>query len=124
LIIDCEGQLMLVDFGAANEFTSEATGTLVGKHSYMPLEQIRGKAEPRSDLYALGCVLFWLLTGKEAEPLSVCRPREVCADISEQFDAIVEKLTAQEPEGRFLSAKDLMDCLQQLNLPREVLHRA
>ena len=60
--------LMLIDFGAANSFVSTATGTMVGKQSYMAAEQVRGKSTPQSDIYSLGCVLHFLLTAKDPEP--------------------------------------------------------
>jgi len=113
IVIGSTGRLTLIDFGAANEYTSAATGTLVGKQAYMPVEQIRGKAEPRSDLYALGCVLYWLLTGLEAKPLSVCHPGQIKTQIRPALDALVARLTALEPGERFASAADLLAHIEQ-----------
>ena len=110
LIITAQGELTLVDFGAANECVSAATGTLVGKQSYMPIEQIRGKAEPRSDLYALGCTLYFLLTGLDPEPLSELTTTKV----SPALAAILQRLTQFEPVDRFENTGEVNLALSQL----------
>lgn len=68
LVLDSDGPLKIVDFGiailagAATSLT--AAGVTVGTPAYLSPEQAAGQpAEPRSDLYALGCVLYALLTG-------------------------------------------------------------
>ena len=70
LVLDRTGSIKLIDFGAANEFIATATGTLVGKQSYIAPEQFRGHATPQSDIYALGCTLYYLATGADPEALS------------------------------------------------------
>jgi tRNA A-37 threonylcarbamoyl transferase component Bud32 len=100
LILNREGQLCLVDFGAANELIERATGTFIGKQCYMPPEQVRGKAEPASDFYALGCTLFFLLTGKDPQPLATCSPRALNLDVSVTLDWLVRRLTDMEPADR------------------------
>ena len=112
LVIGNTGKITLIDFGAANEFSSSATGTLVGKQAYMPLEQIRGKAEPRSDLYALGCVMYWMLTGTEPEPLSVCHPQKDVFHLSNTIEEVVAKLTELEPEDRYASAGEVLEFMR------------
>lgn len=74
LILNESNKLILIDFGAANYFLREATGTLIGKQAYMPPEQLRGKAVPQSDFYALGCSLNFLLTGEDPVALLPSRP--------------------------------------------------
>ncbi len=62
----CDGQLVLVDFGAAKYATSTAllrTGTSIGSAEYIAPEQARGKAVFASDLYSLGVTCIYLLTG-------------------------------------------------------------
>ena len=65
-LIWSKGQhVYLVDFGAVQDKAAAegATFTVVGTYGYVPLEQFGGRAEPASDLYALGATLIHLLTG-------------------------------------------------------------
>jgi serine/threonine-protein kinase len=98
---------MLIDFGAANAFVSTATGTMVGKQSYMAPEQVRGKATPQSDIYSLGCILFFLLTAKDPEPLAVSHPKTISPSVTDSLDDIVAKCTAQEQELRYKNVDEV-----------------
>ncbi|MGW3295901.1 serine/threonine-protein kinase [Streptomyces xiamenensis] len=71
ILITPAGTVKVLDFGVARAADPGAsgdhltrTGFIVGTPAYMAPEQARGHPEPRSDLYALGCVLFELLTGR------------------------------------------------------------
>ena len=55
----------LIDFGIARGFTARAGQTALGTPGYAPMEQWLGRAEPRSDMYALGAVLHALVSGKK-----------------------------------------------------------
>ncbi|MBS1993703.1 MAG: serine/threonine protein kinase [Cyanobacteria bacterium SZAS LIN-3] len=80
LILDLSDRLKLIDFGVAHEFKSRTTATVVGKHAYLPPEQLRGKPTTQSDLYALAATLHYLLTGEDPVPLTRLNPFEqVCA---------------------------------------------
>ncbi len=74
LILNSKGQLKLIDFNVAQQIQEGSTGTIVGKHAYVPPEQFRGKATSQSDLYAFGATMFYLLTGKDPEPISQSIP--------------------------------------------------
>ncbi len=68
LVLDGDGTLKVVDFGIASlagaSMSLTASGVTLGTPAYLSPEQAAGRpAEPRSDLYALGCVLYALLTG-------------------------------------------------------------
>ncbi len=101
LVLQNDGKLVAIDFGAANEFIGNATGTFVGKHAYIAPEQFRGKASPQSDLYAMGGTLYYLLTGEDPLALSVSDPAEKVA-VSPALAKLVYDLTLTE--GRIASA--------------------
>jgi hypothetical protein len=100
LILRNDGSLVLIDFGAANQFLGSATGTLLGKPAYMAPEQVKGKATPESDLYAFGCTLYFLLVGHDPETLSVAHPRTEVPVISKDLDGLIANLTAPEVSER------------------------
>ena len=108
LVLSVNVGLVLIDFGAANAFIGTATGTMVGKQSYMPPEQLRGKSVPQSDIYALGCTLYFLLTGSDPMPLEIANPGEKTA-VSRDLNALIMKCTAQKVEDRFHSTQEVMD---------------
>ncbi len=95
-----DGNLKLIDFGAANELIGTATGTLVGKQAYISPEQLRGKATKSSDIYALGCSLYFLLTGADPEPLSVSSPKSVRPELSDGVNSLVEQCTDMDSSCR------------------------
>ncbi len=100
LIIKSDESIALIDFGVSNEFVSVATGTLVGKQAYIPPEQIRGKAEPKSDIYAFGATLYFLLVGQDPEPLSVSRAAQALPGVPAEFDELIAACTQLENEDR------------------------
>ncbi|MDZ4835394.1 MAG: serine/threonine-protein kinase [Candidatus Melainabacteria bacterium] len=107
LILRPDGKLKLVDFNVAQQTDSTATGTVVGKHSYLPPEQFRGTPVSQSDLYSLGATLHYLLTGKDPEPISVSRPRRVNPEVSEAMDLFVSRATAMTLEARHQDVAEL-----------------
>lgn len=111
LIINSEGQLTLIDFGAANEMLGTATGTMVGKQSYIAPEQFQGHATEQSDLYALGATMYFMLSGQEAVPMTQASPTKAVAAVSLALNKLVEDLTAQDPAGRPASAHELKERL-------------
>lgn len=109
-----KGEIKLIDFGAANQYVGSATGTIVGKQSYMPPEQLRGKAVIASDLYAFGGTMHFLLTGRDPLPLSLAHPAILVKQLPVAIDAVIAKCTAFEPEDRYQSASEILQELQQL----------
>lgn len=114
LMLRESGELCVIDFGAANHFVGTATGTLIGKQSYIAPEQLRGKAEPRSDIYAFGCTLNFLLTGQDPEPLAVAHPKQQKPAVSEKLDKLVASCTEQEASDRPASAAELRRLFKEL----------
>jgi tRNA A-37 threonylcarbamoyl transferase component Bud32 len=107
LILNSDGVLKLVDFTVAHQSESTATGTVVGKHAYLPPEQFRGKPIPQSDIYALGATLYYLLVGEDPEPITTSHPILKRDDLSPEMDAIVAKATATEASARYASVSDV-----------------
>lgn len=109
LVLADDGGIVLIDFGAANSFVGSATGTLVGKQAYISPEQFRGKAEPKSDVYSLGCTLYFLLTGADPDALQQSHPADSYPGISSGADQLVASCTALEASERIASAAAVKD---------------
>lgn len=112
------GSLALIDFGAANEFIGTATGTVVGKQGYIAPEQFRGKAELKSDIYSLGCMAHFLLTGKEPEALTQSCPKNLNQRITDNMNDLVMQMTCQQADQR-PSAEQAMKTIEMLGYYRE-----
>jgi len=114
LVLRNDGDLMLIDFGAANEFVGTATGTLVGKQAYMAPEQLQGRTTLASDIYAFGASIYFLLTGRDPIPLAVASPRQVVPDLSEALDQLVIACTAFDVVDRIRNTSELLDRVSKL----------
>jgi serine/threonine protein kinase len=114
LVLRSDGQVVLIDFGAANEFIGTATGTFVGKQSFIAPEQFRGKAAISSDIYAFGCTLHFMLTGQEPEALSTSSPKEIDDSISSELNDFIVSCTEMEPRDRFTSAAQMLPILRKM----------
>jgi serine/threonine protein kinase len=115
LICSEQGRIFLIDFGAANDAIGTATGTMVGKQSYISPEQFRGKAVAASDIYAFGGTLHFLLTGKDPIPLSSSHPRALNPLVSRDVDQFIARCTQQNDHDR----PDTTSCAQFVNRLRK-----
>ncbi len=102
LIVQKDGKLKLIDFSIAQGQKSERSNC-AGKHAYTPPEQFRGEACPQSDIYALGATLYFLLTGKDPQPISQSSAEQDCPDVSSQLNQIIKKCTELVLDDRYES---------------------
>lgn len=109
LILGEDGTIVLIDFNVAEQREGFETSTVVGKHSYIPPEQFRGKATTQSDIYSMGCVIYFLLTGNDPEPISISHPKIQVEHLSENIDDFVAKATNPDSNQRFLSIDEMLN---------------
>ncbi len=124
IVINFDGAVKVVDFGIAKAATREVetlAGTLKGKIGYMSPEQCRGLAvDRRSDVFAIGIILYELTTGKrlyhersDFETLKkiiegpVPSPREILPFYPAALNTIVVRCLQKNPEDRYQSAREL-----------------
>lgn len=126
LVLTNEGKLILIDFGAANQFVGKATGTVVGKQAYIPPEQLRGKTVTQSDIYAFAGTLYYLMTGKDPMPLAPSKLKKLIQDADDELDAIVAKCSAFEVNDRYQTAQEVLSVVEPVleRLTREPLVEA
>ncbi|HLG42740.1 MAG TPA: protein kinase [Planctomycetota bacterium] len=126
IIVTPDGTAKLCDFGIARAASVERaltqTGMVVGTPQYMSPEQIDGKpVDIRSDLYSLGCSLYFMVTarppfdGKTLQEVithqltqSPPPPRRYAATLSDPLDLIVMKLLEKSPARRYRTPEDLI----------------
>ncbi|MBZ0185383.1 MAG: protein kinase, partial [Candidatus Obscuribacterales bacterium] len=109
-----DGQLRLIDFGAAREFLEGVTGTMIGKQCYVSPEQLRGDASPRSDVYSFGCTLYFLLTGRDPLALSRSSPAKTM-DCSAQLDQLIMDCTELDEEKRLQSFPEILERIKAMD---------
>lgn len=108
------GKVSLIDFGIARFFNPVSRGTMIGTQGYAPPEQYRGQVEPRSDLYASGATMHYLLTGRDPQneaPFSFPPVRTLNPEISEEMEMVILKTLDPELENRFASADEMLSQL-------------
>lgn len=103
-LIYADGKITLIDFGAASDYVSELTGTMIGKQCYIPPEQFQGHANTQSDLYALGCTLYFVATGTDPEPITQSKPQTG----DPLLDSLIADLTELDPDRRVADARAVL----------------
>lgn len=139
LLFDAHGTVWVADFGLAklaelDDLTK--TGDVVGTLRYMAPEQLTGKADSRTDIYALGLTLYELLTRQPAcdgdtyqklfaqkQSHTFASPRSIDATIPMDLETIVQKALAQEASHRYANAGELSNDLRRFLDDRPILAR-
>jgi eukaryotic-like serine/threonine-protein kinase len=129
LLLEASGRLKLTDFGVARMQDAEATrtqGAMVGTLKYMAPEQVQGqKIDTRADLFAVGVILYQLLTDQrpfdgENEFAIIHQiightppaPSAVNARLPTAIDAVVARALAKKPDDRYASAGEFAAALR------------
>jgi predicted ATPase/tetratricopeptide (TPR) repeat protein len=127
-------QAVITDFGLARALQDDdedrpraesGTKAIIGTPAYMAPEQVRGEAAgPAADIYALGIVLYELVTGtlpfagdtelEVAErrlKADAPSPRSVVPELDERWEAVIRRCLEREPRRRFVRARDVAEAL-------------
>jgi serine/threonine-protein kinase len=132
ILFDEEDRPLLTDFGIAkiletDEATLTGTGMGVGTPEYMAPEQWQGKTSAATDQYALGVVLYELITGRKpysadtpaavaimqaTEPLQA--PSKIVGGITETVEKVLYKALARNPEDRYKNMEEFVLALRRL----------
>ncbi len=135
ILVTYDGHVKIVDFGvakASGKLAETRIGVLKGKYSYMSPEQAAGDPiDARTDIFALGITLYEVTTGvrlfkreTELETLhavidcKVTKPSEIVPKYDREFEAILMKALAHDPDDRFQTAGDLREALEKYLVKR------
>ena len=133
IMVEAGDRVKVTDFGIAKVTNAQdhltVTGTLLGTPSYMSPEQARGlQIDGRSDLFAVGCVIYEMVTGRKAfrgesitglifkiiteEPPPITDP-----EVPPELVRIITRALAKTPEGRYQNGAELAADLKALTQP-------
>jgi serine/threonine-protein kinase len=133
VMLDSQGRTKLADFGVARLTDADRTnaertqaGTMVGTPAYMSPEQIQGhRVDRRSDIFSAGIILYQFLTGqrpftgegawtiaKKIIQDNPPMPSSINVAVSPEFDKIVAKALAKDPNQRFSTAREFARALR------------
>ena len=130
IMLDRDGLVKVMDFGIARsiEAGTATTGFHVGTPGYMAPEQVEGRAaDPRSDIYSLGLIIYEMLTGSAAfegdTPMSVALkqvreqptpPHKLDPGLPKGVENVVLKCLEKDPDNRFQSVGELESALENV----------
>ena len=125
IMIDREGNAKIMDFGIARAMRERGitrAGAIIGTPEYMSPEQVEGKeADQRADIYALGIILFEMVTGRAPfegdTPLAVAHkqryepapiPKKLVPQIPESLNRLILRCLEKDKDKRFQTADELL----------------
>jgi serine/threonine protein kinase/tetratricopeptide (TPR) repeat protein len=125
IMVDKEGNAKIMDFGIARSLRTEgmtAEGMIIGTPEYMAPEQVEGlEADQRTDIYALGAIIFEMVTGRVPfegdSPLSVAYkhkneppipPRKLNAQVPGPLNGLILRCLEKEKENRYQNADEVL----------------
>src|SRR5579884_2540726 len=122
IMVDANDHIKIIDFGIAGSrrLTFAKISQIMGSPDYISPEQVKGKrGDARSDLYALGAMLYEMLTGKVPfqgpNPFAIMNdrllnnpipPREIDPAISPQLQEIIYRALERDPRKRYANARE------------------
>lgn len=122
VLVTPSGGVKIVDFGIARA-ASDTTATVAGTPHYMAPEQFDGRADERSDIYSVGCLLYECLTGAPpfegtmAAQVLAHRsrprpdPRELAPQVTASLAAVVQRAMAIDPSARYQNVAEMLSAL-------------
>ncbi len=112
-------QLTIIDFGISAVFDNSKTHAiatnLMHSHFYAPPEQkTLNEARPSTDVFAIGAIAYFLLTGGNRNPGrdSRYKPQDFGVDVSDDFNLLIEKATWDNPVHRYMVMEDLIHAIR------------
>ena len=134
IMLDGDDRIKLIDFGIAGKegsrrLTFAKLSQVMGTPDYISPEQVKGKrGDGRSDIYALGVMLYEMLTGKTPfqgpNPFAIMNdrlmnnpipPREVNPEISPEVQEVIYRALEREPQNRYSTANEFAWDLEHLD---------
>jgi serine/threonine protein kinase len=134
IMLDADDRIKLIDFGIAGKegarrLTFAKLSQVMGTPDYISPEQVKGKrGDGRSDIYALGVMLYEMLTGKTPfqgpNPFAIMNdrlmnnpipPREVNPEISPEVQEVIYRALEREPQNRYSTANEFAWDLEHLD---------
>ena len=131
IMVAANGHSVIADFGIAKmeDVHLTATGTIMGTPAFMSPEQVQGlPVDSRTDIFSLGAVLYWLLTGERAFAGSTFtaiaynvvhteprKPTDVLPRLSADVDAVISRCLAKAPMDRYATAHELATALRRVS---------
>ncbi len=141
VLVSYEGEVKVIDFGIAKATSRNSrtmAGVLKGKFGYMSPEQVRGlPLDRRSDIFALGTMLYECLTGErlfqgetdfstleKVRNVDIQNPRSINPNIPEQVERVILKALAKDVDERYQWCSEMLADLQQYLMSQDVVYTA